>query len=146
LATTSASIYLSWSAAGRAGGPAQFEGFSWRLSIGEPGRRTDNKVDQFTYRAMTFHGMAQAAGRTQYITIAPPFSLSFQILSSFQFSYDSLHGALRNADARGHIAEPPVGLCGQAEQDMPVVREEGPSGSRRRRILSVLCLCRKHTS
>ena len=39
----------------------------------QPSRRADNKVDQFTYRAMTFNAMAQVEGSAQFIAIALPF-------------------------------------------------------------------------
>ena len=89
---------------------------------------------------MPFNGMAQVEGGVQFITIATPFSLAFQILSIFQFGDDSLHGALRNADMSGHIAQPLLRLRGQAEQNMSVVSEEGPSRDSRRRVLSLLCI------
>jgi hypothetical protein len=83
---------------------------------------------------MTFDGMTQVKVGPEFIAIASSPAFALKISSLFQFKDDSLHSSHRNADACGHVAQSLLRLCGQTEQNMPVVRQERPRGYGQRLI------------
>lgn len=61
------------------------------------------------------------------IVRAPADTLAREVAAGFEVAHDSQRRALGDADAGGDVPDPCVGLGGEAQQDMGVVREEGPA-------------------
>jgi hypothetical protein len=74
------------------------------------------------------------------VVVPAPFLLARDDPRHLEFGYDTLDGALGDADLLGHVAEPDVGLLGQAQQDVQVVAEEGPMAACRGILFAVVHL------
>jgi hypothetical protein len=61
------------------------------------------------------------------IATAHPFVV--EVTATLEFGDDSLHGSLRDSYLLGDFAQPDPGVLSYAEQDMTVIRQEGPTGS-----------------
>ena len=66
------------------------------------------------------------------VAVASPFTASLDVSRGLQLGDDALDGSLRDPDSPRHVAHAGIRSLDEAEQDVGVIREEGPG-----RILGV---------
>jgi hypothetical protein len=62
------------------------------------------------------------------VTVAPPVSLPGDVSAGRQFRDDAMSGAFGDPEMLADVAETNAGIARDADQSLPVVREERPSG------------------
>jgi hypothetical protein len=61
------------------------------------------------------------------VVVATADPAAFEVAGLDQLGDDPLHGAFGDSDRVGDVPEPHVGIVGEAEQHLGVVREERPA-------------------
>jgi hypothetical protein len=77
---------------------------------------------------MPLDGMPQRQLGVELVFIAPSDTLTRQITVSHEVGHYPLRGALGNTNPFGYVAEPDFGILRNAQQDVRVIGQEGPSG------------------
>ena len=69
--------------------------------------------------------------RANLVAVAAPIALVREVARLLELRDDALNRALRDAHLLREIADPALGIPGDAEQHVAVVGEEGPRSSQR---------------
>jgi hypothetical protein len=60
------------------------------------------------------------------VAVAAPDALGLHVAGFDELGEDALGRAFGDADTLGHVAQPDLGVLGDAQENLGVVREEGP--------------------
>jgi hypothetical protein len=85
------------------------------------------EVEEFAEVAVRGLEVAQRHLRVDLVVVAPPDARLRQVPRFHEVGDDPLHGALRDAHARGDVDHADVGVFGDAQQHDEVVGDERPT-------------------
>jgi hypothetical protein len=78
-----------------------------------------------------FEMVAQVSRRIDLVSVAPTFAMAPDETAFFQVGDDAEHSTLRDADLCGDVAKSRGRITREAKQDVGVIAQEGPRGTRR---------------
>lgn len=81
-------------------------------------------------------GVAEPEVLLNRVSVTSTYSFNFDISRRFKVRDDSLSATLGNPNALGDVSYPSLRFLGKIDQDMAMVREEGPLGLSHEGILS----------
>ncbi len=90
---------------------------------------------------MTLHRVPQRATEVHRVPVSPALTDLRDVPSIAELRHDALNGPLRDADRGGDIARARRPVLGDADEDVGMVREEGPSGAARLKTDTYLYSC-----
>lgn len=77
---------------------------------------------------LTLQGVSQAFFPIDGIDISASFFLNLEHAISGEFRENALNGPLGNAHLDRHVGDAELGLAGEDNQNVEVIRQEGPMG------------------
>lgn len=85
-------------------------------------------LDKFPERAVRLQRMPQRTVQLHLVAVPPALALLFDHTGCLQFRQDALHRALGDSHLRGKVADAEGGIVHEADDDVGVVGQEGPTG------------------
>jgi hypothetical protein len=84
---------------------------------------------------LAFHSVPHRAVEDDVVAVTAPFSMPREAASGFEVFHDALDRSLGDTDLISQVAEPKLGIAGQADEHMTVITQERPVALDHRRIL-----------